>query len=202
LAVKRPLLIAGGCVVLVILAIAAVAIRYMPSSSARRAWKEKAIGEISTRVADPAWPSNELAHLKAKGTNDPSDCDTWLSERLIVMRNGDWLAYANICQKEDSRIRDLFLGRGSDGRWYYSTYHFCIGMVVLRMEEQSDDLAAFSKTYYLRPFDGHSDECLQKTWPPNDEERGQPHVPMRLSLARSSSSVSFALAENRHELRR
>jgi hypothetical protein len=27
---------------------------------------------------------------------------------------------------------------------------------------------------------------------PNDEERGQPHVPPRASLARSSSSVSFA----------
>jgi hypothetical protein len=31
---------------------------------------------------------------------------------------------------------------------------------------------------------------------PNDEERGQPHVPKRTSLARSSSSVSFALASN------
>ena len=27
---------------------------------------------------------------------------------------------------------------------------------------------------------------------PNDEERGQPHVPIEASLARSSSSVSFA----------
>lgn len=164
---KRFLIIAGVVGVLVAVAVIALAVRYAPSSSARRAWKEKTIGEISTRVADPAWPGNELARLKAKGTNDPSDSDTWLSERLIVMRNGDWLAYGNICQKEDSRIRDLFLGRGSDGRWYYSTYHFCISMVVLRMEEQPDDLAAFSKTYYLRQFDGHSDECLQKTWPPD-----------------------------------
>ena len=166
LAVKRFLIIAGVVSVLAAVALIAIAVRYAPSSSARRAWKEKATGEISARVADPTWPSNELAHLKAKGTNDPGDSDTWLSERLIVMRNGDWLAYANICQKQDSRIRDLFFGRGSDGRWYYSTYHFCIGMLVLRMEEQSDDLAAFSKTYYLRQFDGHSDECLQKTWPP------------------------------------
>ena len=30
---------------------------------------------------------------------------------------------------------------------------------------------------------------------PNDEERGQPHVPNRTSLARPSSSVSFALGE-------
>lgn len=139
----------------------------MPSSSARREWKDRAIADISTRVANSAWVSNELAHLKTRGDNHPSDSDGWLSERLIVMRNGDWLAYANLCQKQDSRIRDLFLGRGSDGRWYYSTYHFCKGMVVLKMEEQSDDLAGFAKTYYLRQFDGHSDECLQKTWPPD-----------------------------------
>jgi len=30
---------------------------------------------------------------------------------------------------------------------------------------------------------------------PNAEERGQPHVPCRTSLASSSSSVSFAFAE-------
>lgn len=160
---KKPLLVAGVCAVLVIVA---VAVRNTQSMNARRAWKEKAIGEISSRVADPAWPGNELARLRAGGANDPGDSDAWLSERLIVMRNGDWLACANICQKQDSRIRDLFLGFGSDGRWYYSTYHFCKGMIVLRMEEQSEDLAAFSKTYYLRPFDGHSDECLKKTWPP------------------------------------
>ena len=157
----------GGCAVLVALAITAVAIRYMPSSRARREWKDRAIADISSRVGDSAWVSNELAHFKTTSTNDPSDSDGWLSERLIVMRNGEWVAYANICQKQDSRIRDMFLGRGSDGRWYYSTYHFCRGMIVLKMEEQSDDLGAFAKTYYLRPFDGHSEECLQKTWPPD-----------------------------------
>lgn len=109
-----------------------------------------------------------MAELKKKGTDDSSDSDGWLSERLIVMRNGDWLAYTNICRKQDQHIYDLFLARGSDGQWYYSTYHFCIGMVALRMEEeQPDDLAGFAKTYYLRTFDGQSDECLQKTWPPD-----------------------------------
>ena len=39
-------------------------------------------------------------------------------------------------------------------------------MIVLRGDEQSEDLAGFAKTYHLRSFDGHSDECLQKTWPP------------------------------------
>ena len=164
---KRFLVIAGVCCLLVVVTAIAVLVRYAPSSSARRAWKDRAITDISTRVGDSAWVSNELASLKTRGTNDAGDSDSWLSPHLIVMRNGDWLAYASICQKEDHRIRDIFLGRGSDGRWYYSTYHFCIGMVVLRMEEQSDDLAAFAKAYYLRSFDGHSDECLQRTWPPD-----------------------------------
>jgi len=84
---------------------------------------------------------------------------------MILMRNGDWLTYANVCRKEDGRIYDLFLARASDGRWYYSTYHFCVGMIVLKMEEQPEDLAGFAKTHYLRMFDGQSDECLQKTWP-------------------------------------
>jgi hypothetical protein len=29
------------------------------------------------------------------------------------------LAYANSCQKQDGRIPDIFLARGSDGHWYY-----------------------------------------------------------------------------------
>jgi len=97
---------------------------------------------------------------------EASDDASWLSERIIVTRKGEWLAYANSCQKQDGRIPDIFLARGSDGHWYYSTYHFCVGMVVLRMEDQPEDLAAFTKTYFLRTFDGQSDDCLQKTWPP------------------------------------
>ena len=85
---------------------------------------------------------------------------------MILMRKGEWLAYTNVCRKQDRHIYDLFLARGSDGRWYYSTYHFCIGMIVLRMEEQPEDLAEFARTYFLRTFDGRSDDCLQKTWPP------------------------------------
>jgi len=143
----------------------ALVARFAPSSTARREWKDKAIADIASRVADAAWVSREIEGLKKAGAGDGADSDRWLSERLILMRHGDWLAYANICQREDSRIADLFLARGSDGRWYYSTYHFCRGMIVLKGEEQSEDLAGFIKAYYLRPFDGHSDECLQKTWP-------------------------------------
>ncbi len=154
----------GICGLVIAIVVIAMEARAPLASSKRRAWKEKAIAEIASRVSDPTWVTSELAGMKQKAA-DASSTDGWLSDRLIVMRNGDWLAYANVCRKEDSRIYDLFLARGSDARWYYSTYHFCKSMIVLRMEEQSDDLTGFSTTYYLRQFDGHSDECLQITWP-------------------------------------
>jgi hypothetical protein len=135
-------------------------------SSARRAWKEKIIADIAARIADVSWPTNEFARLKPQRTNEPSEDASWLSDQIILTRKGEWLAYANVCQKQNRRIHDLFIARGSDGRWYYSTYHFCIGMIVLRMEEQPEDLAAFTKAYFLQTFDGESDDCLQKTWPP------------------------------------
>jgi hypothetical protein len=154
---------------LLLAVIGGIALLWPPSlqSGARRAWKERSIADITARVADPSWPTNEFARLKPRSTNDVSDDACWLSENIIVTRKGEWLAYANSCQKQDGRIPDIFLARGSDGRWYYSTYHFCVGMVVLRMEEQPEDLATFAKTYFLQMFDGQSDDCLKKTWPPS-----------------------------------
>ena len=166
---KKLLIIGSACVLLLALAFYAAGSGASLRSSARRAWKAKAIADIAARIADPAWATNELALLQKRGTNGDSSYEGWLSDHMIAMRNGDWLAYASACQKEHHRIRDLFLARGSDGRWYYSTYHFCIDMIVLRGEERSADLPAFAKAYFLHPFDGHSDECLRQTWPPPHE---------------------------------
>jgi hypothetical protein len=82
------------------------------------------------------------------------------------MTNGDWVVYRNVCWKEPSRIPDLFLGRASDGKWYYSTFHFCVRMIVLKdMLGQPEGLVNFRTNCYLREFDGRSDECLKSTWP-------------------------------------
>lgn len=170
LPVKKLLLIASVCGLLVAVALYAAGAGASLRSSARRAWKEKAIADIAARVAAPAWATNEMAVLQKRATNDQSSYEGWLSDHMIFTRNGDWLAYASICQKQNHRIKDLFLARGSDGRWYYSTYHFCIDMIVLKGEDQSEDLAAFAKTYFLRSFDGHSDKCLQETWPKRNRD--------------------------------
>jgi hypothetical protein len=168
LPVRKLLFIAAGSALLIAGIAAAVFLRAPTlQSSARREWKQNRIAEIMARVADPSWPADELTRLNARSTNAPTEDSGWLSERIIVTRKGEWLAYANSCQKQDARIADIFLARGSDGRWYYSTYHFCVEMIVLRMDGQPEDLATFTKTYSLETFDGQSDECLRKTWPPS-----------------------------------
>lgn len=161
---NKNLFILGTCIGLVI---AAMALRGSPSDSARRAWKDQALTDLSARVENLASISNEVTQLQVRAQKEMDDSGGWISPGLVVMQNGEWLVCTNICRKEDRRISDLFLAYGSDGRWYYSTYHFCIGMVTLRMMDPSDDLTTFVEEYSLRPFDGKSDECLQKTWPPN-----------------------------------
>jgi hypothetical protein len=85
------------------------------------------------------------------------------------MTNGEYLVYAHIDAKEDGRIHDIFIARGSDGKWYYSTFHFCIGMVTLAAEVLgpgwNGSISEFATAYSAHEFDGHSDECLKKTWP-------------------------------------
>jgi hypothetical protein len=121
-------------------------------------------------MADREWVTSEISSLKAKQTVPGQEHEAWLSPHLILMENGEWIAYASMCSKEDGRIHDIFIGRGSDGKWYYSTYHFCRQMIVLMMhsgmEGQRETLKGFAQMYHLREFDGRSDECLGKTWPP------------------------------------
>jgi hypothetical protein len=135
------------------------------NSKPRKEWKQKAIAEIAQQTSDSARVRKEIESLKTKPSGD-SEWARWISEDIIVMTNGEWMAYRNICAKEEGRIPDLFLGRGSDGKWYYSTYHFCIGMIALKIvNDQPESLTKFRSDGYLREFDGHSDECLKKTWP-------------------------------------
>lgn len=161
---KKRFIITTVLVALLVLGAISVVTRFMPSDNARKAWKDKSLTELLDVVADPVAVSNGVWQLK-RADNGDEDSGWWISDRLLLMQDGDWLAYANICQKQDGRIRDLFLARGSNGSWYYSTYHFCKGMIVLRMDGQPKDLPTFIERYYLRPFDGHSEECLQTTWP-------------------------------------
>jgi len=130
----------------------------------RNEWKAAAIADINRFYDDPAWLETEKAKL---GTSSDNEYITdWFTQHLIVMRNGDWIICSAIARKQDKRIDDIFVGRGSDGKWYYSTYHFCVDMCTLDMGEgRPADLDGFIRQFYLRGFDGEPGTKLGTTWP-------------------------------------
>jgi len=179
LAMRKKLAIIGAAICLCAVALGIVifvaGLERVPErdrldSKARRQWKDNAIVQIAEQTSDSTGILKEIEAMKT--TPLESEWDTWISEDLIVMTNGQWMAYRSVCYKEEAQISDLFLGLGSDGRWYYSTFHFCVKMQNLTLTVQNlsvtgqpKSLTEFSKQYYLREFDGHSDECLKDTRP-------------------------------------
>lgn len=167
---KKKLLIVLGLVLLLSIALIAV----LPSPVQRRLhaperkqWKGQAIARIIAVSRDQGMISNEVAVLQA-GTVHHSG-DGWIGANVLLMTNGEHLVYSHIDAKQDHRIHDLFLACGSDGKWYYSTFHFCIGMITLRAEITGEpkhgSITEFVQAYAAQEFDGQSDECLKKTWP-------------------------------------
>ena len=126
-------------------------------------WKERAIAAIDHYSKDKAWSALEVEEIsKSQG---PDKHGWWFSEEMVLMQNGEWITFANACGKSNWRVGDIFIGRGSDDQWYYTSYHFCIGMTVLNLDPQPASLEEFRTTYFLKSFDGKSDDCFQKTWP-------------------------------------
>ena len=88
----------------------------------------------------------------------------WVGDQMLVMGNGEWIVFRNECVHRHQFLGDIFIGKASNGKWYYSSFHFCCETVVLRMEGQPGNLAAFVGKYFLREFDGKSDEGIGQTW--------------------------------------
>ncbi len=159
--VRRAILLALGVCAATAVVVVAVRSRDRLTGTARREWRDEAVARVEKRLADGQWLAGEVERLKAAA---PMGFGGWRGDHVLVMRNGDWIVCENICRTENDRIHDLFIGRGSDGRWYYSTFHFCINRIMLVNARQPDSLAQFADGYWLAPFDGRSDECLKVTW--------------------------------------
>ncbi len=156
------------------LVVCVIALTLLPSPKERRLraperkqWKEQALTRINAHSRNVQMISNEVAVLHAEAQTGSGD--GWIGTNLVLMTNGEHLLYAHIDAKEERRISDLFIARGSDGKWYYSTFHFCIGMITLRGEilgpSKRGSIREFASEYALLEFDGRSDECLKQTWP-------------------------------------
>jgi hypothetical protein len=153
-------------IVAVVLAFSSVAIYWQ---HLRRDWKNQAVAEIARLSSDSAWVSAQIATIRDQIDHRRKPEVNWLTSRMLLTKDGQWLVFMNHCSKQDWHISDIFIAKGSDERWYYSTFHFCIDMCGIGMyPEQPPDLASFAKTFYVREFDGQSDDALKTTWPPAD----------------------------------
>ncbi len=113
-------------------------------------FRDTAIAEVTRLTADLSAVTNQVAAM-AKQTEEE---DKWLSQHIIVMKSGEWVVFVSKCSKEDPKIRDTFVCRASDGRSYESSFHFCKGVIVLRMEGQPEHLRSFITDHKLTPLQG------------------------------------------------
>lgn len=160
-------------VILVLFMVLAAFYQRHQRQQARRDWKDEAISLINSLANDPDWVLKEKAHVaSADVESDPAIlAEEWLSNRMVLMSNGEWLVYKNHCPKEPQHpndkprryVSDIFLAKGSNGKWYYSTCHFCVGMIVIVGNDPPPSIEDFALHYHLREFDGKSDACLQQT---------------------------------------
>lgn len=136
--------------------------------AARQQWKEQAIPTITRLCEDSRWIDDEIKFIK-NGSSEQSErllAEPWLSDRLMLMESREWLIYKSHCHKEaPHNVSDICIAKGSDGKWYYTTCHFCVRMIVLTsmQDDPPKDLVYFIRRFHFKEFDGQSNECLKET---------------------------------------
>ena len=129
---------------------------------ARENWKTATLPHLVETSATNEQVRIELEQIK----NPTSNVDfSWAHEHVILMTNGEYLVYAFRHGFNNGFLDHLFLAHGTDGKWYYSTYHFCNHMAVILADDPPGSIGEFAKRYWLSEFDGKSDDCLKHTWP-------------------------------------
>jgi hypothetical protein len=137
--------------------------------------------QLSSLTADDPAIREELqflaeAHRRSSQPNDDPLGEgfiEWTGERVLRMTNGSYLCYRFRHGKNQGYVPHLFLARSSDGRYFYSSFHFCTRMGIVRMDDPPGSLNEFMRRYAVREFDGASLECLQQT----DLDWRRPGVP-------------------------
>ena len=135
----------------------------LQAAHARAQWKGPTLASLALLSITNELIRRELDQLKAGPT--PNIDFRWAHDHVLLMTNGEYIIYASRHGANSGFVDHLFLGHGSDGRWLYSTYHFCSLMAGVRGDDPPGSITEFAKRYAAREFDGESDECLQHTWP-------------------------------------
>ena len=129
----------------------------------RTEWKNLTLERLAELSFTNGLVQRELAELKAGPT--PNVDLGWTHDHVLLMTNDEYIVFEFRHGHNTGTVDHLFLGHCSDGRWLYSTYHFCGQMVMVRGDDPPGSVTEFETKYAAREFDGKSDECLKHTWP-------------------------------------
>jgi hypothetical protein len=161
---KRRLILWIALPVVLLAALVALPVSYRWKwDEARATWKTAALQRLATAATNQPGIAADFEQIRPEP--DGSETDLWTGEHVLLMANGEYLIYEFWHGSNSGYPDHLFLARSSDGRWFYSTYHFCNGMAGVRSDDQPASLKAFAETCAAREFDGKSDQCLEHTWP-------------------------------------
>lgn len=127
----------------------------------RSDWKAATLPKLASLSVTNDEIRRELEILKT-GAGEHRE---WAGDHVLLMANGEYLIYGFRHGLNNGFVDHLFLAHGSDGRWFYSTYHFCNSMAGARFDEAPASIEDFATKYSARAFDGKSDEALLHTWP-------------------------------------
>src|SRR5437016_4620456 len=113
-------------VVLLLLLATGLSLRWLLSSQRlRKNWKNQAVIEVARLAADRSWVSEQTATIQKEVSAGPRG--TWVGDSIVIMRDGEWVVFQNECVHRHQLLGDIFVGKASNGRWYYSSFHFCCG---------------------------------------------------------------------------
>ena len=132
----------------------------------RADWMTATLPKIAQLSTSNQFVGEQIQLLKTstrKGNNPD-----WTGQYILLMTNGEYLVYCFRHGNNNGTLPHLFLARSSDGRWFYSTYHFCNEMVGAMGDAPPASIDDFAKRYFALEFNGKSEECLKTTWPPNN----------------------------------
>jgi hypothetical protein len=132
------------------------------SMRARRTWKTSTLQKLGHTRIENEDIRTEIDQIK---NPTPNLNFGWAHDHVILMTNGEYLVYEFWHGFNSGTVDHLFLAHGTDGKWYYSTYHFCSHMAGILGDDPAGSISEFAKRYSVREFDGKSDECLKHTWP-------------------------------------
>jgi hypothetical protein len=133
------------------------------SALERARWKDTAVERLSLlSPTNSDWADRFASMMERRANNE---FEAWVDEPFLVMTNGEYLVYAFRHGRNNGFVDHLFLARGSNGRWYYSSYHFCNGMAGILSEDRPGSIDEFAQRYFVQEFDGKSPVCLERTWP-------------------------------------